>query len=109
MRFARSKDESIVGDNWRLPGFISNATLAGNDMIEFPLGGMRMVRVRGLTGGDAEDLDRERMSGTGVARGIPAESFRDLLPAPWNFPLGEAQVSSSSWSLLIFFMGFGSK
>ena len=104
MRFARSKDESITCTDRRLPGFIADAALTGNYMIKFPLSGMGMVGIGRLSGCNTQDLDRERMPRASIARGAQPRASETSLPAPLNFPLGDVQVNSSNWSLLIFFM-----
>src|SRR6185436_1499067 len=47
---------------------VTDRARTGNDVVKLPLGAVQMIRVSGLTGGNAEDFHVERMALVQISR-----------------------------------------
>src|SRR5689334_14520999 len=61
MRFAGWEDEGVTRFNRSCSIFVSGRAFAGNDVIEFPLRGVQMIRIRSFARRNANDFDIEWM------------------------------------------------
>src|SRR5712691_4708801 len=59
MGFAGLEDEGVAGFDGVGAVVVADEAGAGNDVIEFPLGAVRVIGVRSFAGLDADDLDIE--------------------------------------------------
>ena len=88
MRFVGFEDEGVAGFDARHAVLVTNGAVAGNDVVELPLGAVRMIGVGRFTGRNAADFDIEgvalhQISGARIA----AEGFGDFLAGAGVFAL----------------------
>src|SRR5262245_8047397 len=62
VRFTGFKQERVAGYNRSGTVRVPHGASSGNHMVKFPLRAVEMIRVRGFTGGNPNNLDIERMA-----------------------------------------------
>ena len=87
--FVGFEDEGVAGLDARGAVLVADGAGAGDDMIEFPLRAMRVIRMSRFAWGNAGDLDVEGVALHQISRlRLAAESFGDLLAGAGVFAFG---------------------
>ena len=89
VRFVGSEDKGVAGFDRGGAVFVTDGSGAGDNMIEFPLGAVRMVRVGGFAGRDAADLHVKGMAFVEVGGlRFASQLLGDFFAGPGEFAFG---------------------